>query len=149
VPFAKRVGWLTRRLAGIATSTLGSIALGLTAGPKVMVTQGIRVEGSQRKWDPVSQNLLGEYIGDRGLVVQDADLDLDEKIKNESASGLGLGDLDMYMKMGIRRPSADKDMSGGDSERNSLGLDGVDPAGVPDSDLDSVEPDSIDEGDTE
>lgn len=151
VPFAKRVGWLTRRLAGIATSTLGAIALGLTAGPKVLITQGIRVEGSQGAWDPVSQNLLGEYIVDRGLVVQVADLGLDEKIKSESASGLGFGDLDMDMDMrtGIRRPLADKDMSGGDSEPNSLGLDGVDEVRVADSDLDSVEPDSIDEGNTE
>lgn len=149
VPFAKRVGWLTRRLAGIATSTLGAIALGLTAGPKVLITQGIRVEGSQGTWDPVSQNLLGEYIVDRGLVVQVADLGVDEKIKSESASGLGLGDLDMDTRMGICRPLADKVMSGGDSERNSLGLDGVDPVGVADSYPDSVEPDSIHEGNTD
>lgn len=60
VPFAKRVGWLTRRLAGFATSTLGAIALGLTAGPKVSVTEGVRVEGSTGTWDPISKPLLGE-----------------------------------------------------------------------------------------
>lgn len=27
VPFAKRIGWLTRRVSGLLTSTLGSIAL--------------------------------------------------------------------------------------------------------------------------
>ena len=46
VPFAKRIGWLGRRVAGLITSTIGTVVMGLVARPKVVVMQGIRVEGS-------------------------------------------------------------------------------------------------------
>jgi hypothetical protein len=46
VPFAKRSGWLGRRVAGLITSTIGTVVMGLVARPKVVVMQGIRVEGS-------------------------------------------------------------------------------------------------------
>jgi len=44
VPFAKRIGWLGRRVAGLVTSTVGAVVIGLLARPKVVVMQGIRVE---------------------------------------------------------------------------------------------------------
>ena len=44
VPFAKRIGWLGRRVAGLVTSTVGAVVMDLVARPKVVVMQGIRVE---------------------------------------------------------------------------------------------------------
>lgn len=44
VPLAKRLGWLGRRVAGLVTSTMGAVVMGLVARPKVVVMQGIRVE---------------------------------------------------------------------------------------------------------
>lgn len=44
VPLAKRIGWLTRRVAGFVTSTMGAVIVGLVARPKIVVMQGIRVE---------------------------------------------------------------------------------------------------------
>lgn len=32
VPFAKRLSWVTRRLAGLVTSTIGAVALGVMSG---------------------------------------------------------------------------------------------------------------------
>ena len=46
IPLAKRLGWLTRRLTGLVTSTLGALVMGLVARPKVVVMEGIRVEGA-------------------------------------------------------------------------------------------------------
>jgi hypothetical protein len=46
VPFAKRIGWLGRRVAGLVSSTVGAVVMGLVARPQVVVMQGIRVEGS-------------------------------------------------------------------------------------------------------
>lgn len=34
IPFAKRLGWITRRLTGFVTSTVGAIAISLLAVPK-------------------------------------------------------------------------------------------------------------------
>jgi len=44
VPLAKRIGWLGRRVAGLVTSTVGAVVMGLVARPQVVVMQGIRVE---------------------------------------------------------------------------------------------------------
>jgi len=46
IPLAKRLGWLTRRLTGLVTSTMGALVMGLVARPKVVVMEGIRVEGA-------------------------------------------------------------------------------------------------------
>jgi len=55
VPFAKRTGWLGRRVAGLITSTVGAVVMGLVARPKVVVMQGIRVEAPV---EPSSGKLL-------------------------------------------------------------------------------------------
>ena len=46
VPFAKRIGWLGRRVAGLVSSTVGAVVMGLVARPQVVVMQGILVESS-------------------------------------------------------------------------------------------------------
>ena len=46
IPLAKRLGWLTRRLTGLVTSTMGALVMGLVARPKVVVMEGIRVEAA-------------------------------------------------------------------------------------------------------
>lgn len=33
IPFAKRLGWITRRLTGFVTSTMGSLAMSMITGP--------------------------------------------------------------------------------------------------------------------
>lgn len=43
VPFAKRFNWLSRRLAGLVTSTVGSVALTLMPGHTVVFGDPIRV----------------------------------------------------------------------------------------------------------
>ena len=51
VPFARRIGWLTRRINGILSSTLGGLAMAMLPGPRVEVTSPIRVEAmSKGKW---------------------------------------------------------------------------------------------------
>lgn len=61
---------------------------------------------------------------------------VDQKLKDEM--GLGLGHLD-------RGNGPEEAGNRGDDEPNSLGLEGVNPF-LADSDLDSMEPDSLDEG---
>jgi hypothetical protein len=49
VPLAKRIGWLSRRLGGLITSTLGGVAVAVLQGTngKGKVVDGIRVSSGQ------------------------------------------------------------------------------------------------------
>jgi hypothetical protein len=58
VPFAKRFGWLSRRVTGLVSSTVGMVVMGLVGRPKVLMTEGIRIE-SGTNWDPITKPLLG------------------------------------------------------------------------------------------
>jgi hypothetical protein len=49
VPLAKRLGWLTRRLTGLVSSTLGSIALSMIVGSEQKEPVGIAVTASSRE----------------------------------------------------------------------------------------------------
>jgi hypothetical protein len=41
---------------------MGAIAQGVMGGPKVLLTEGIRVQTGQDDWDPISKPLLGESL---------------------------------------------------------------------------------------
>lgn len=43
VPFAKRFNWLSRRLTGVLTSTIGSVAMALIPGHSVVIGDPIRI----------------------------------------------------------------------------------------------------------
>lgn len=49
VPFAKRFSWLSRRVAGLVTSTVGSIALNLIPGHTVIVGDALHVMEQHRE----------------------------------------------------------------------------------------------------
>jgi len=46
IPFARRIGWVTRRITGLVLSTIGGLAMAIVPGPKVEVTAPIRVEAA-------------------------------------------------------------------------------------------------------
>lgn len=51
VPFAKRFSWLSRRMAGLVTSTVGSIALSLIPGHTVLVGDPIKIMSDEQQQD--------------------------------------------------------------------------------------------------
>lgn len=53
VPFAKRLGWLTRRFTGLVSSTVGSAALALLPVPSVNVAKGIKSSKGAKGAEPV------------------------------------------------------------------------------------------------
>jgi hypothetical protein len=48
VPFAKRFSWLSRRVAGLLTSTMGSIALSAVPGHTVIVADALHIAEQRR-----------------------------------------------------------------------------------------------------
>jgi hypothetical protein len=67
VPLAKRFGWLARRVTGLLSSTIGAVVMGLVARPKVVVMQGIRVEGALA--EPSSGELSQIYFSMIKLII--------------------------------------------------------------------------------
>ncbi|ORY30029.1 hypothetical protein BCR39DRAFT_530729 [Naematelia encephala] len=65
VPFAKRIGWFTRRLSGLVTSTMGSIAMALLpALPAPSVgTVPIKIEAERMAEKYAKTDQLGSAIG--------------------------------------------------------------------------------------
>lgn len=49
VPFAKRFSWLSRRVAGLVTSTVGSIALNFIPGHTIIVGDALHVMEQHRE----------------------------------------------------------------------------------------------------
>jgi hypothetical protein len=49
IPFAKRFSWLSRRVAGLVTSTVGSVALNLMPGHTVIVGDALHVMEQQQR----------------------------------------------------------------------------------------------------
>ena len=43
VPLAKRFGWLTRRVTGLFSSTIGSLALAMIPGPIITVAEPVKL----------------------------------------------------------------------------------------------------------
>ena len=49
VPFARRFGWLTRRVTGLVSSTIGAMAMAIGTGPGVEMRAPIFVEAATGK----------------------------------------------------------------------------------------------------
>lgn len=58
VPFAKRFGWLTRRVTGLISSSVGMVIMGMVGRPKVLMTEGIRIRSDVR--EDYDRPLLGK-----------------------------------------------------------------------------------------
>lgn len=136
VPFAKRLNWLTRRVTGFFTSSIGSLALSLVPKSSVMTREPIKVEAYTDPWERSLDEVFCESESARGAMWGHADHVLtiiaDGRRSDEpTIEGLGFGQF--------VRP-ADVPTASEDSE-NTLGLEGVGgPAGpAPDCDDEAQE----------
>jgi hypothetical protein len=140
VPFAKRLNWLTRRVTGFFTSSIGSLALSLVPKSSVMTRTPIKVEAYTDPWERSLDEVFCESASEsaRGATWERAyhlmtlTIPADGRRSEEpTIEGLGFGQF--------VRP-ADVPKASEDSE-NTLGLEGVGgPAGpAPDCDDEAQE----------
>lgn len=120
VPFAKRFSWLSRRVAGLATSTVGSIALSFIPGHTVVVGDPIRIMSEQQQQQQQQDAGKIKEAGETEQPQPTAQLRQQQQAQQvQQLLGLGspIGGLD---------PNAGKTspLSFGDAS-NSLGLEGV------------------------
>lgn len=100
VPFAKRFNWLSRRLTGVLTSTIGSVAMALIPGHSVVIGDPIRILDE-------TQAAKAKEEEERRAKIQE----LDGKSSDDSPDGLESGVDHDFCSSGVRH--------------NSLGLEGV------------------------
>jgi len=61
VPLAKRLGWLTRRLTGLVSSTIGGIALGMVTTQPNQKVQPVKIAvGMHDGGEKVANAIFGE-----------------------------------------------------------------------------------------
>lgn len=120
VPFAKRFNWISRRLAGLVTSTIGSVALTLMPGHTVVFGDPIRVATQASGSDAVPRIEAKEARDDRPR-----DECKPGECHHELGSAIGLNTASDSWLFKEPEPA---------DEANSLGLEGMSSGMEPDVD---------------